>query len=331
MDALGARISAGGTAAWYLTDRQGSTRLMTNAAGAVQATLTYDGFGAVTSNTNASFTDRFGYAGGEFDSGTGLGLFGWRWYNPLTSRWTSEDLIGFAGGDANLYRYVGNSPTNATDPSGLSEFNKYQEQGFAAIGLDPKEAAQLTAKDLKELLEKHPYLRSTDQGGNQPIPRSVVEKRLELMKKIAKAYGELYKKNPDLFLWAGFAAVAINDGVLPGTMRSLWACGDVYKGEYKLLLDAIEPPRPPAGELPLRDVARDGAKAAFVVNLALFSDLYWAHLAYLEGEKEGEGGGIKKLEELKAPPKILEAFRKIHAGKIAGPQTEKGRKLIVID
>ena len=27
--------------------------------------------------------------------------------------------IGYAGGDTNLYRYVGNSPVNATDPSGL--------------------------------------------------------------------------------------------------------------------------------------------------------------------------------------------------------------------
>jgi len=41
-----------------------------------------------------------------YESCDGLGLF-------------SQDPIGFAGGDANLYRYVGNSPTNATDPSGL--------------------------------------------------------------------------------------------------------------------------------------------------------------------------------------------------------------------
>ncbi len=33
----------------------------------------------------------------------------------------SNDPIGFAAGDANLYRYVGNGPTNATDPSGLVE------------------------------------------------------------------------------------------------------------------------------------------------------------------------------------------------------------------
>jgi hypothetical protein len=33
----------------------------------------------------------------------------------------SKDPIGFAAGDVNQYRYVGNGPTNATDPSGLEE------------------------------------------------------------------------------------------------------------------------------------------------------------------------------------------------------------------
>ncbi|MDE0874810.1 MAG: hypothetical protein OSA88_13200, partial [Acidimicrobiales bacterium] len=32
----------------------------------------------------------------------------------------SKDPIGFAAGDANLYRYVGNQPTTKTDPSGLA-------------------------------------------------------------------------------------------------------------------------------------------------------------------------------------------------------------------
>jgi hypothetical protein len=42
-------------------------------------------------------------------------------YDPTVGRFITEDPIGFAGRDTNLYRYVGNSPTNATDPTGLAE------------------------------------------------------------------------------------------------------------------------------------------------------------------------------------------------------------------
>jgi hypothetical protein len=36
-------------------------------------------------------------------------------------RGADESPLGFAAGDTNLYRYVGNTPTTATDPSGLAE------------------------------------------------------------------------------------------------------------------------------------------------------------------------------------------------------------------
>jgi hypothetical protein len=39
-------------------------------------------------------------------------------YDPVVGRFLQEDPKGFAAGDENLYGYVGNSPTNATDPSG---------------------------------------------------------------------------------------------------------------------------------------------------------------------------------------------------------------------
>ncbi len=42
-------------------------------------------------------------------------------YDPTIGRWTAEDPIAFEGADANLYRYVGNHPTNATDPTGMAE------------------------------------------------------------------------------------------------------------------------------------------------------------------------------------------------------------------
>jgi uncharacterized protein RhaS with RHS repeats len=43
-------------------------------------------------------------------------------YNPLLGRWMEEDPLGFEAGDANLYRYVSNDPTNLVDPTGLIEW-----------------------------------------------------------------------------------------------------------------------------------------------------------------------------------------------------------------
>ena len=53
-----------------------------------------------------------GYTGRPLDLVTGLQNNLNRWYDARTGRWISEDPIGFAAGDANLYRYVGNGPTN---------------------------------------------------------------------------------------------------------------------------------------------------------------------------------------------------------------------------
>jgi uncharacterized protein RhaS with RHS repeats len=40
-------------------------------------------------------------------------------YDPSIGRWLEEDPIDFDGGDADLYRAMGNDPVNLTDPSGL--------------------------------------------------------------------------------------------------------------------------------------------------------------------------------------------------------------------
>ena len=117
-DQLFARVSAGGTAAWYLTDRQASVRNLTDNSGNLQDTITYDGFGAVTAETRSSFGDRYKYTGRELDSETGLQYNRARYLATQDGRWTSQDPLQFSGGDINLYRYVGNSPVDLEDPSG---------------------------------------------------------------------------------------------------------------------------------------------------------------------------------------------------------------------
>jgi hypothetical protein len=61
---------------------------------------------------------------------------GGRWYDPVMSRWISQDPIGIDGGDYNFTRYVGNGPTNAIDPSGLVEFqwSESAERQYTAYG-----------------------------------------------------------------------------------------------------------------------------------------------------------------------------------------------------
>ncbi|MEQ1722087.1 MAG: RHS repeat-associated core domain-containing protein, partial [Pseudobdellovibrio sp.] len=80
-------------------------------------------------NTNPNFQP-LTYAGGLYDSDTKLIRFGARDYDPTVGRWTAKDPIGFAGGDTNLYAYVGGNPMSLTDPTGLYWFRQWwQEPG----------------------------------------------------------------------------------------------------------------------------------------------------------------------------------------------------------
>jgi RHS repeat-associated protein len=107
---------------WALTDNQGSVRMLLDNDGNVVNNITYDAFGNITLETNPEVNFRFSYTGREYDSETGLYNYRSRYYDPESGEFVSEDTIGFAGGDANLSRYVGNNPVNFIDPFGFSGF-----------------------------------------------------------------------------------------------------------------------------------------------------------------------------------------------------------------
>ena len=73
----------------------------------------YDSFGNLTSQTNAAVDSIFGYTGRMFDKETALQNNLNRWYDAKTGRWISKDPIGFDGGNANIFCYVGNKPTES--------------------------------------------------------------------------------------------------------------------------------------------------------------------------------------------------------------------------
>ncbi len=117
-DQLLARYRTGEGVSWYLTDRLGSVREITDNTGAISDRIAYDSFGNVTSETNPARGDRFKFTGRELDSVSGLYYYRARYYDPKLGVFVGEDPLVFGGGDSNLRRFVGNDPVNATDPSG---------------------------------------------------------------------------------------------------------------------------------------------------------------------------------------------------------------------
>ena len=108
---------------WTLGDHLGSVRDRVDAAsGVVVHHVDYDPFGRTET---ASGSDpiggglSYGYTARPTDTQTGLQNNRNRWYDADEGRWISQDPIGFQAGDANLYRYVGNSPLISIDPIGL--------------------------------------------------------------------------------------------------------------------------------------------------------------------------------------------------------------------
>ena len=114
----------GTTAYWYQTDNLGSVRDVFASSGSltyVSDTINYSAFGVITLETNSSVGGRLKYTAEPWDANTGLQLDGRRYYDPATGQWTSQDPAGVG---SNLYQYVGNDPTNATDSSG--EFGRFR-------------------------------------------------------------------------------------------------------------------------------------------------------------------------------------------------------------
>lgn len=105
-----------------ITDHLGSVRLVVRVKdGSIVQEMVHDEFGKILSSVGAGFQP-FGFAGGLYDYNTGFIQFGARWYDPQVGRWVSKDPIGFAGGDTNLYAYVGGNPVSYVDPRGFIGF-----------------------------------------------------------------------------------------------------------------------------------------------------------------------------------------------------------------
>ncbi len=114
-----------GTTSYYEQDGINAVSSLSNSAGALANTYTYDSFGKLTASTG-TVVNPFRYTSRELDPETGLFNFRARYYDPSLGRFVSEDPIGFHAG-VNFYDYVLNRPTVFLDPAGLGPYKSYEK------------------------------------------------------------------------------------------------------------------------------------------------------------------------------------------------------------
>lgn len=109
------QLDSSGDLQWLHHDQQQSTRILTDAAGAVVGTATYDALGGHPTTTGA--TSHLGYDGEYTDAETGFVYLRARYYDPATGQFVTVDPAVAVTFEA--YQYANNDPLDSNDPAGL--------------------------------------------------------------------------------------------------------------------------------------------------------------------------------------------------------------------
>ena len=187
---------------YYLSDANSNVTAVVGLSGTtwqVAERYSYDAYGSVTvydpawttvrgtSLANSTVGNTVGFASMVLDSTTGLYYDEARWYSTAVSTFISRDP---AMADENLYRYCGNMPTNATDPTGqffeaiVGEIIKtVLEQTHNSHSSEILDA--VSEREAKKSIEKLVIQDIQDHQGEQA--KTVLKGHIKLESKSAKA------------------------------------------------------------------------------------------------------------------------------------------------
>ena len=144
------------TPSFYGYDGFGSVRQLTNLAGTVTDTYSYDAFGNILNSTGTT-PNNYLYRGEQYDSDLGLYYLRARYYNPATGRFVERDpLDGYINVPATLHKYLyaSGNPVNRIDPSGKGD------ELIEEAELDERALTQSTRYAAKMLKLEHDALRA---------------------------------------------------------------------------------------------------------------------------------------------------------------------------
>ena len=137
--------------------------------------------------------------------GTTLRVLGWDGSSLGAGTLGGADPLGFAAGDANLYRYVGNDPTNEVDPTGLQgsliDTTKYPNPVSFTLS-NPQQTMVLIGPPHKGATnDPHQYVGTYFKKKDVPDANIINYKNMEDLKKQLSACPQLKKGRFDVVVW----------------------------------------------------------------------------------------------------------------------------------
>lgn len=231
----------------------------------------YDVFGnCIQESGSYASKNPFRFGGHYTDAETGFVYYGYRYYNPQTGRWLSKDPIGETGGD-NLYSFVNNSPSNFADELGMLPRSHWESLALNNINFNDR-------WEVNEVLMRN--------------------------RKITAAYGRMFQRKPDVYVWCGLAAFASN---LAG--QSMAATASALS--LTSIVDTIMSYDITFGETNASKVSKQTIFVLGKGNKVIYTDMMWQHLAY-------DSGGIEEMREAnkrsELDPRLLEAWEDVNCG-----------------
>lgn len=161
-------------------------------------------------------------------------------YDPTLGRWLSEDPVGFTAADPNLYRYVGNNPTNATDPTGLSKVLRW----------DPwKRNWEEADAKTSDLVNAGPETRESSNRVNAGPETTASSNRLfrslpASYKGPSRVVPLQYSNHGTLFLWDPNLKAWYEQPFLPVDPSTQIALGNCKRKTYEIDYGTLEGRRP---------------------------------------------------------------------------------------
>jgi len=218
-------LDAGGNLRVFHTDPRGNVAAVTDGAGAVAASFTYDPYGRVLASTGTSELTYLGGWGVLADP-NGLYQTGMRMYDPEARRFLTEDPLGLSA-SLNLYGYTSGDPVNGIDPSG----GQADPEVVAAVKTWIEHGYELGLRDPGAF-----FPDVAVKIGDVYVDKTAVKSYLSTRENMLKGMQQIEAE------YNATAGPAPSYGVLAETAREQEALVDIYR--YENGLEAIERPTP---------------------------------------------------------------------------------------